>query len=219
MHEMIEKIEYLMEKQPEKVIDFIKETYKHNPDAVERLMEYVKTNYGGYIPSKKKYEELVERLKWSNGNGRGAKWSFEDIKKNARINFDNVDFTEFDYAYLVNMLYAKCCKEFNDPSMFLKLAKCLLEDPDEETKLYKGAYAEKHKHSKHGEQSYYGDYDEENRRKRRYRSENDYDVENYDEESRRGVRRYRYEEEPRRIYDSDRFDNRYYKETNMGFNT
>lgn len=219
MHLDEEKIEYLMEKQPEKIVEFIKKSYRDNPDEVEKLIEYVKSNYGGYIPSKKKYEELVERLKWSNGNGRGAKWSFEDIKKNARINFDNVDFTEFDFAYLVNMLYAKCCKEFTDPAMFLKLAKCLLEDPDEETKLYKGAYAEKHKHSKHGEQAYYNDYDEENRRRRRTRMDDDYDYDDYSEENRRGVRRYRNETENRRTYNDDRFDNRYYKETNMGFNT
>lgn len=219
MHLDEEKIEYLMEKQPEKIVEYFQKKYSENPEEVERLIEYVKSNYGGYIPSKKKYEELVNRLKWRNGSGRGAKWSFEDIKKNARINFENADFTEFDYAYLVNMLYAKCCTEYSDPALYLKLAKCLLEDQDEETKLYKGAYADKQKHSRHGEQAYYNDYDEENRRRRRMRMDDDYDYDDYSEENRRGVRRYRNESENRRTYNDDRFDNRYYKESNMGFRT
>jgi hypothetical protein len=69
------------------------------------------------------------------------------------------------------MLYAKCHKYITDPSIYLKLAKSFLEDDDEETKIYQGAYAKKHKHQPHGEQSYYNDYDEESRRRRRYRSE------------------------------------------------
>ena len=75
------------------------------------------------------------------------------------------------------MLYAKCCKYFTDPSTYLKFAKCLLEDNDEETKLYRGAYHQKRQYDMRGERDYHEEpdmYDEESRH-RRYRSERIYD--------------------------------------------
>lgn len=172
-HRIEEKIEYMIEKCPEKVMEFAKQMYKQDPDIVERLLNYPED--ANHITNKRKYDELVERIKWEDGNGRGAKWSFEDIKKNSRIDFFNVDYTEYDYAYLVNMLYAKCCKYITDPSVYLKLAKCLLEDKDEETKIHRGFNFERSKYKQRGEQAYYNDeynrYDEEDRRHRRYRSE------------------------------------------------
>lgn len=174
MDRITEKIEYLIEKYPEKVIDFAKHMYRNNPEQVEQMLDY--PNDAEHISSKRKYDELVERIRWEDGNGRGAKWSFDDIKKNSRIDFNNVDYTEYDYAYLVNMLYAKCCKYISDPSIYLKLAKCLLEDRDEETKIYRGAYYNQ-KRNERGEQALYNDhieprrYDEEDRRHRSYRNE------------------------------------------------
>lgn len=178
MDRITEKIEYLIEKYPEKVLEFAKHMYNKDPEIVERMLDYPED--ADHITNRRKYDDLVERIKWVDGNGRGAKWSFEDIKKNSRIDFSNVDYTEFDYAYLVNMLYAKCCKYITDPSIYLKLAKCLLEDRDEETKIYRGAYQDKQKYSKRGEQDYYEtpDYDEENRRHGRYRNERMDDYEN-----------------------------------------
>lgn len=201
---MRNKIEYMIEKRPDKVAEMIEKVYKHNPDIIEEMLEY--PEYAEHIPSRKKYEELINKVKWADGNGRGAKWSFEDIKRNSKINFDNVDYTEYDYAYLVNMLYAKCCKHITDPSLYLKLAKCLLEDSDEETKMYRGAEYHKHQQSRRGTQSRYDDYD----------------IDDYDEEMRRGRRRYRNESDDNMRMDSryrneDRFDSRY-RDTNVGFN-
>ena len=169
MHEEIrDKIDYMIDKNTDKAVDFMMKMYKQDPETIERMLDMPFDI--DHIPNRKKYEELVEKLRWTDG-GRGAKWSFEDIKRLSKIDFSNVDYTEFDYAYLVNMLYAKCHKYITDPSIYLKLAKSFLEDDDEETKIYQGAYAKKHKHQSHGEQSYYNDYDEESRRRRRYRSE------------------------------------------------
>lgn len=201
MDELTEKIEYLMDKNQGKIIEFVKHMYKYDPDAVEKMLDYTKMEEG-HLTNRRKYDECIDKLKWANGNGRGAKWNFEDIKKNSKIDFSHVDFTEYDYAYLVNMLYAKCCKEFTDPSFYLKLAKCLLEDKDEETKIYHGHYA-KNKTSKHGTQAYYNSYDEEDRRRRRMYA--DYDEhDEHDEESRR--RRYRNDGDYNRTYNDDRFD-------------
>ena len=86
MHLDEEKIEYLMEKQPEKIVEFIKKSYRDNPDEVERLIEYVKSNYGGYIPSKKKYEEFYSFI---------CRKEEEEIK---RVHTDVHKFTlKFDY--------------------------------------------------------------------------------------------------------------------------
>jgi hypothetical protein len=216
MDEIIEKIEYLIQKHPEKVVEFTKHMYRHNPEAVEKMLSTMKEH--GHITKQTKYDELVGKLKWANKQNKGERWKLDEIKRVSQIDFKNVDFTEFDYAYLVNMLYAKCCKYFSEMSFYLKLAKGLLEDDDEETKLYKGAYADKQKHKMRGAKMYRDeydeydeyddyderdDYDEENRRRRRYRSER---MNDYDEENRRG--RYRNEYEDR---------SRYYKESNIGF--
>lgn len=172
MEEFTEKIEYLMEKHPEKVMELAKHMYKQDPEIVERMLDYPED--AEHITNRRKYDELVDRIRWyDNNNGRGAKWSFEDIKKNSRIDFSNTDYTEFDYAYLVNMLYAKCCKYITDPSVYLKLAKCLLEDNDEETKIYRGRYNADKKHKQYTIQDRYQEpYEyEDNRRYTRHHGE------------------------------------------------
>ncbi len=218
MEEMTEKLEYMVEKCPEKVVEMAKQMYRRDPEMVEKMLQAFR-NHGGHISSRKKYEELVEKLKWANENGRGAKWNFEDIKKNAKINFENTDFTEYDYAYLVNMLYAKCCKYVTDPSIYLKFAKCLLEDNDEETKLYRGAYQHKQKYNMRGERDYHENpdmYGEENRH-RHYRSERTYDPFYEDENMRRRYRSMNDEMNNYNNYDDYENSRRYYKESNIGF--
>ncbi len=214
--EIESKIEYMLEKNKDKVVELVKHMYKHDPQAVERMLDYPQD--AQHITNKRKYDELVEKIKWAEGGKRGAKWGLEDIKRYAKVDFDNVDFTLYDYAYLVNMLYAKCCKYIQDASTYLKLAQCLLEDEDKETKIYQGAYANKKQYKMRGEQSYYDEYDryeEEDRRgrKRRYRnSMNEYDddrFDNYDEENRR---RYRNE------YDTYNERDSYYRDSKVGFN-
>lgn len=198
MDELTEKFEYMIEKHPEKILEFAKKMYEHEPHLVNHMLETFEDE--GHITNKRKYDELIEKVKWANGNGKGERWQFEDIKKMAKIDFSNVDYTEFDYAYLVNMLYAKCCKEFSDMTLYTKLAKCLLEDEDEETKVYQGAYHNKKKYSQHGAQNYYNDY------------RNDYrNYDDYEEENRRGRRRYRSEytdDNYNRNYNNENYENR-----------
>lgn len=211
MERLVSKVEYLMHKHPEKIVELAKKVYKHNPEVIEEVFE--KYEQFGHITNEHKYKELVERLKWNNGQGKGERWKVEEIKKYSRMNFDNEDFTEFDFAYLVNMLYSKCSKEFSDMSFYIRLAKCFLQDDDEETKIYRGAEHHQKKHKQHGMQARYedyNDYDEESRRRRRYRSENDYRNEDYRYENYGGedYRRYRSE--------SDSYDSRY-RDSRMGF--
>lgn len=202
MDELKEKIEYMIEKCPDKVYEFAKKMYQHEPHLVRHMLETFEDE--GHITNKRKYDELIQKVKWANGNGKGERWQFEDIKKIAKIDFSNVDYTEFDYAYLVNMLYAKCCKEFSDMTLYTKLAKCLLEDQDEETKVYKGAYHNKKKSNQRDTQNYYNDYRNEYR--------NDYrNYDDYEEENRRGRRRYRSEyndDNYNRDFDNENYENR-----------
>lgn len=164
-----------------------------------------------HIMNKHKYEELVQKLKWANGNGKGQRWEFDDIKKMARIDFSDVDYTEFDFAYLVNMLHAKCCKEITDLSSYIKLAKCLLEDKDEETKMYRGAYSNNKMRNKRGSQAYYNSYDdnygydEENRRRGRYRNErmDDYENRYYNDNGYENRRHYNNSEQNRSFFRQD----------------
>lgn len=218
MHEEIrEKIEYMMHKKPDKLIEFVKKVYKHNPEIIEEMLESYEEF--GHVTNEHKYKELTERLKWKNGQGKGERWKAEDIKRASRLNFENEDFTEFDFAYLVNMLYAKCCKEFTDMSFYIKLAKCFLEDDDEETKMYRGAEHHGRKHSQHGTQARYEDYDEESRRRRRYRSENeDYRNEDYRNEESRRYRNEDYRNEDYRRYrnEYEDYDSRY-RDSKIGF--
>jgi len=228
--ELKEKIKYLTKKDPEKMVEFVEHMYKHDPKAVERII-HGHTGKEMHISSKPQYEEMVQKLKWANDQGKGARWGFEDIKQRARINFENTEYTEFDFAYLVNMLYAICCKEMTDMSYFIKFAKCLLEyTKDEDLKLYKGAFMKQQKHKLKGAQAYYNEYDE----------YDEYDEQDrYDEENRRGrKRRYRtrYEDENmiddeydsygghenrrryRNEYDGYNESNSYYKDSRVGFN-
>ena len=221
-HELKEKIKYIAKKDPEKMVEFVEHMYKHDPKSVEKM---IKEHAGNdmHISSKAQYQELVEKLKWANDQGKGERWRADDIKQRAKVNFENTEYTEFDFAYLVNMLYAICCKEMTDISYFVKFAKCLLEyNKDENLKLYKGAFMQHQKQNLGGSQAYYDEYDyynddrynEEDRRgrRRKYRNAmNEYDddrFDNYDEEDRR-----------RYISEYDRYpeNNTYYKENNMGF--
>jgi len=223
---LMQEFEYMLEEEPEKILKFTKHLYHHNPEAVKRMLMTFDDN--GHIRDKETYEEIVECLEWSNEEGSGEKWSVEKIKKSAGINFEQTDFSEFDYAYLVNFLYAKCCKHVKDPYVFLKIARGLLEDKHKQIKLHKGSYHQKHKYHGRGEESYYDLFLESDENEYRRRSRNkyyDYDG-RYDEEDRR---RYRSEndmnEENRRGYRTENDNDyqneyrRYYKESNMGFST
>lgn len=219
MEEMISnKLEYLAEKRPEKLVELAKKMHKKNPEAIESVLETVDED--GHITNRQKYDEAVQRLKWSNDKGHGERWKLEDLEKWSKIDFKNADYTKYDFAYLVNMLYAKCCKEFTDMSYFVKIAKCLLEDDDKQTKMYRGAEHDKHKHKKSNMENHYDDddelerYEEENRRGRRrhYRNESDYDYRN--EDYRNTYRGEDYRDESRRY--RNEYDSRY-RDNNVGF--
>ena len=86
--------------------------------------------YGCHIFDKEMYNESTALFEWADGKGTSAKWSIEDIVKLSNINFEDKDFTKYDYAYIVNMLWADYCNIFTEPSYYLKMAKNYLTDTD-----------------------------------------------------------------------------------------
>ena len=129
--------EKLMEdkKFAEKLIDKFRE--KMPEEFVKTMFE---EEYGCHIVNEDMYDEAVSLLKWSDDRCSGAKWSVEDILKLANINFREKDYYEFDYAYVVNMLWSDYGHIFTETSYYLKMAKAYLEDPDYMGKSDERAY-------------------------------------------------------------------------------
>ena len=69
-----------------------------------------------------------------------AKWNVDTIVKLSGIDFEKTDFYEYDYAYVVNMLYSGYCEIFTDTTYYLKMAKMYLTDPDYPGKADERAY-------------------------------------------------------------------------------
>ena len=112
-------------KYPQEVID------EWRDDMPEQFRDYIfKTEYGCHITSKDFYNEAVDLLEWANGKGKGAKWSVEDIKSVSGIDFDNKDYYELDFAYVMNMLWSDYCNIFTDTGYYIKMAQNYLEDAD-----------------------------------------------------------------------------------------
>lgn len=86
--------------------------------------------YGCHIFDVEMYNEAVSLLEWVDNRGQGAKWAVEDIVKLANINFDEKEYTKYDYAYIMNVLWSDYCNIFMEATYYLKMAKNYLEDPD-----------------------------------------------------------------------------------------
>ena len=108
--------------------EIVTEWRENMPDEFTRFI--FESEYGCHIVDDKMYEEAVGYLKWSNGKGKGAKWSVDEIKSVAGIDFDTKDYYILDYAYVLNMLWSDYCDIFTDTNYYLKMAKNYLEDKD-----------------------------------------------------------------------------------------
>lgn len=91
---------------------------------------HLKKKYGCHIIDRATYDEAVSLLDWVDNRGNGAKWSVEDIVKVSGIDFNDKEYTQLDFAYTMNMLYADYCNVFTDVSYYVKMSKNYLEDSD-----------------------------------------------------------------------------------------
>ena len=118
--------------------ELVMEWREQMPEEFFRKM-YEKA-YGCHIYDEDLYNQAVSYLVWANDKGKGAKWDVDTIVKLSDINFEDVPFYEYDYAYVVNMLWSDYCNIFTDTSYYLKMAKQYLTDPDYPGKADERAY-------------------------------------------------------------------------------
>ena len=122
----------------EKIVEIWKDKM---PDDFAKFM--YESEYGCHIVEKDMYDKAISYLKWSDDKGTGAKWDVVTIEKLVDINFDKAEFTKYDYAYVVNMLWSDYCHIFTDSDYYLKMAKAYLTDEDypgtPEERAYKNA--------------------------------------------------------------------------------
>lgn len=122
------KFKKLRAERPEIIHDMMLDFIEDMPE--EALMLFDKYEHGCHIVSEPVYEKAVGYLDWIGGTGHGAKWTVDDIVSLSGIDFDNKEYTELDYCYIVNMLYSDYCNIFTEPACYLKMAKNYLEDED-----------------------------------------------------------------------------------------
>lgn len=100
-------------------------------DMPDEFAEYMfRKEYGCHLVDKNVYNKAVSLLKWADGKGFGAKWSVEDIKRVSGIDFDDKDYYDLDFAYVMNMLWSDYCNVFTDTSYYIKMSRDYLEDVD-----------------------------------------------------------------------------------------
>lgn len=75
------------------------------------------------------YNKAIGLLENKDGT-TGAKWSVDSIHEKSGMDFADKDYTLYDYAYVVNMLYSDFSSVFTEPSYYLKMARLYLEDVD-----------------------------------------------------------------------------------------
>ena len=105
---------------------------------------YAKTmyeeEYGCHIVDRGVYEQAVSLLEWTDEKGYGPKFDFEEVLKLSNIDFNNKNYYEYDFAYVVNMLWSDYGHIINEASYIFKMAKAYLEDPDYMGKADERAY-------------------------------------------------------------------------------
>lgn len=197
------KVEYLAHKKPDKLAEVVKEMYYKAPHDVEFMIEQFAG--GEHLTNKEDYEKATKELKWIDNRGQGAKWEIDEIlrlaQKTANIDFEEVDYTEFEFAYLVNLLYAMFCKVFVEITYYLRMAKavfeyCKISEKQHYGDFFKPIQQDKDKHHannyryEYENRKYDPRYEEENREynrsynyeneeaRRRYRNENEYSPQN-----------------------------------------
>lgn len=133
IHKLINKYNNLKKKYPNISEDLIMMIFDKMEDiAYQILEEYeIEKEYGCHIGTEEFYDKAVSLLKWVDDKGSGPRWSVNEIIKSSNIDFGRKDYYEYDYAYVVNMLYSDNCNvsELTN-SAYLKMAKNYLEDPD-----------------------------------------------------------------------------------------
>lgn len=120
-----EKLAYLKEIYPSVLEDMVNIYIENMPEqALETLEEYEhKQENCNHILHRSDYDRYAEQIKG------GPHWKLEDIEKASGICFAHKKYTRYDYAYLVNYLYALFKHFMTDPRDYIRITTALLENP------------------------------------------------------------------------------------------
>lgn len=118
--------------------ELVSEWRKDMPEQFAKKM--YEDEFGCHIYTKDMYDKAVSLLVWVDNKGQGPKWEFDDIIKISDIDFDTKEYYEYDFAYVMNMLWSDYCNVFTETSYYKKMAKAYLEDPDYMGKADERAY-------------------------------------------------------------------------------
>ena len=108
---------------------------KTDKDRMFEILEEMEEVFGDleefftcHIDNMDTYNKFISVIKNFDGTV-GGHWTVEQVKANARIDWDKVDYTCYDYAYITNMRYSDDGQRMNQESLF-DSAKDYLEDKD-----------------------------------------------------------------------------------------
>lgn len=124
---MKEKIHKAIVDYPEEVEQMLYEWYEKMPELAEMSINEI--IYGCHIYDVEMYDTAVHLLKNVDGTS-SPHWTVEQINSKASIDFDTKDYTLYDLAYIMNMLFSDYGNIFTDSSYYLKMAINYLTDKD-----------------------------------------------------------------------------------------
>ena len=110
-----------LEKDPNYTKKLLEKIKKENPEQFARTM--MEDVYGRHIGDDEMYNEAVRNLHWTNRKGSGAKWDKDDLIRRANIDFNEEGYTPYDYAYMVNALYADYGDISEKPEYYMQMTK------------------------------------------------------------------------------------------------
>ena len=116
-----EVVSHILKEKPFDMMEIIEEMHE---DWGESIEEY----FCQHITSKEQYEKYTKHFENRDGS-KGPHWQVEEIKKQAGINFEDKNYTCYDFAYAVNMRYSDDGDLMTTENVF-KSGKRFLEDTD-----------------------------------------------------------------------------------------
>ena len=111
--------------------DLLTEIKSENPKLEKMVMTDLYVSLYGEHFNKENAEEAVSGMENEDGS-MGEHWSISETTRIANDNRITWDlFNEYDWYYVLNMVYSDYCKLFNDDTQtYIKLAKAWLNDID-----------------------------------------------------------------------------------------
>lgn len=113
----------LIAKYPDADKDFMCKFMKLMPDVAIEVFDIYEEykEYGCHIATEKLYNKFITKLP-------KVKWSYDDIMSVANIDFDTVNYYEYDFAFLMNYLYAIFSDKITETSYYIFMTRKLLEN-------------------------------------------------------------------------------------------